>query len=257
MPRAPRARSAPPSLREPQTYARLSMRPLHILVFLAPFLIAYEIGAAIYLRGGGIRAHGALDALYRALGVGGPHLPAITMTVVLLVWHVMRKDPWTVRPHVLAGMLVESIAWKAPLLVLAMIVGAQRAAAQAAPEPAALALAAGDPFATLSTAQRVVVGVGAGLYEELLFRMVGVALVHFIAADLLKVSHKAATVAAIVVTAAAFALHHDAWRVQSDLTLLAFYFAAGLYFGALYVFRGFGIVVAVHALYDLVVLLQR
>jgi hypothetical protein len=39
-----------------------------------------------------------------------------------------------------------------------------------------------------------------------------------------------------------------------DWRLLAFYCAAGLYFATLFVTRGFGIVVAVHALYDIVVL---
>ncbi len=35
---------------------------------------------------------------------------------------------------------------------------------------------------------------------------------------------------------------------------LVFFFAAGLYFGALYIARGFGIVAGVHACYDLAVL---
>ena len=34
-----------------------------------------------------------------------------------------------------------------------------------------------------------------------------------------------------------------------------FFLLAGLYFGGVYVWRGFGIVVAVHAIYDLVALL--
>jgi hypothetical protein len=37
---------------------------------------------------------------------------------------------------------------------------------------------------------------------------------------------------------------------------LLFYFAAGTWFGVLYVARGFGVVVAVHAFYDIAVLLE-
>ena len=38
---------------------------------------------------------------------------------------------------------------------------------------------------------------------------------------------------------------------------LTFFFAAGLYFGLIYMFRGFGIVVGVHAVYDIITVLPR
>lgn len=234
------------------------MRPLHVLVFLAPLLIAYEIGAALYLKAETIRAHSMFSTVFGAMGVGGVHLPAITMVVVLLVWHVMRRDRWTVRPFVLFGMLVESIGWKLPLLVFASLVQGARRAPAAAETLASTGADPGAFFAALDWPQRAVIAVGAGLYEELLFRMVGVALVHFVAADVLKLGHRAAAIAAVVITALAFAWHHDAWRAGAiDMRLFAFYFVAGLYFGGLYVMRGFGIVVMTHALYDLVVLLHK
>lgn len=256
--RTGRSRREPLRRQEPATYARVSMRPLHVLVFLAPLLVAYEIGAAVYLKAETIRAHTMFSSFFGAMGVGGLHLPAIVMVVVLLVWHIMRRDEWKVRPGVLLGMLVESVAWKLPLLVFASLVQGARAR----PPSAALAGAAtGDGaavFAALDLPQRAVIAVGAGLYEELLFRMVGVALVHFVAADLLKLGHRVAGTAAVVLTAIAFAWHHDAWRAGAvDMRLFTFYLVAGLYFGALYVLRGFGIVVMTHALYDLVVLLHK
>jgi hypothetical protein len=53
---------------------------------------------------------------------------------------------------------------------------------------------------------------------------------------------------AVLVSAAAFTLYHQrhAWPE------VTFFFLAGVYFGAIYVVRGFGIVVGVHALYDII-----
>ena len=62
-------------------------------------------------------------------------------------------------------------------------------------------------------------------------------------------------VIAVLVSAAAFALYHDPAGAGSVAwSAMTFYFLAGLFFGGVYVWRGFDIVVAVHALYDIVVL---
>ncbi|HBS29059.1 MAG TPA: hypothetical protein DEB06_06325, partial [Phycisphaerales bacterium] len=115
--------------------------------------------------------------------------------------------------------------------------------------------AGADAPAALSKGALATIAVGAGLYEELLFRMVGIALAHVILADLLGMRDFAARAVAVVISAAAFAAYHDiAGPAGFDLGRAAIYFFAGVYFGAVYVLRGFGIVVAVHALYDLAVL---
>ena len=63
------------------------------------------------------------------------------------------------------------------------------------------------------------------------------------------------SIVAILVSAAVFTWYHPLANAAGTLSpqRVAFFFAAGVYFGAVFVVRGFGIVVAVHALYDLVV----
>ncbi len=60
-----------------------------------------------------------------------------------------------------------------------------------------------------------------------------------------------------VTSAAAFTIYHPVEAASGGVSIrkVAFYFLAGLYFGGIYVLRGFGIVVAVHALYDIVTVL--
>ena len=102
----------------------------------------------------------------------------------------------------------------------------------------------------------IAISIGAGLYEELLFRMLLFFLVHTLVVDLLRFSSLIGTVLAIVLSAVLFALYHPPVGPEATYTSARafFYIAAGLFFGLVYAVRGFGIVVAVHAFYDLVTL---
>lgn len=262
---APPPLAPAPEIGEPGAYAYWSTRPLHVLVFLLPLVIAYEIGSAVWLGAGTdaaatIRAEGLLASFFKLFGASGLYLPGVVLVVVLALWHLFSRDSWRVHFSVLLGMMVEAVIWSIPLLVLGQIM--QRAfemgpAVLAATAPvAAPAPAVSHGLATMSMGARATISVGAGLYEELLFRLVGIALLHAVAADLLRIRDGAARVIAVIGSAVAFALYHDVWLPAGgvDPGALAIFVVAGIYFGTVYVLRGFGIVVAVHALYDLAVL---
>lgn len=252
----PRATTRPRKGPSADSYSALSTRPLHVLAFLTPLIVAYEIGSALYLTDPAshtvdtIRAHRLMGEVFHAFGVGGLFLPGVLLAVVLLLWHVLVRDSWKIDLRMLPGMLAESVAWTLPLLVLWQIVA--RASARVGELAAAGGL--GDPFAAMSLPARLTISVGAGLYEELLFRMLGIALLHFVFADLFRLKHGVAAWAAVGVSAAAFAAYHLTPGEPIVWTRMVFYGLAGVYFGAIYAWRGFGIVVATHALYDAVVL---
>lgn len=245
-----------------EDYFFLATQPLHVLVFLLPLVLLYEAGSAVYLTkealgmGRVIRAERILSSFFELFGVGGLYLPGFLLVAVLLIWHILNRSPWRIRWVVPAWMVVESVFWMLPLLVIGQMVfrmmgGTPTMAAGAdGVEPAAT-------LASLSIGARATIAVGAGLYEELLFRLVAIAAVHAIAADLLKIRDAVAKTAAVFISAAAFALYHDVWLGSGgiDAARLAIFMLAGLYFGTVFVLRGFGIVVAVHVLYDLIVLL--
>ena len=257
--RADRPSASPRRVGRRAPYALLSTRPLHILAFLAPLIVAYEVCSLVFLtdpESGAmetIRAHRLMSGFFEVFGAGGLFLPGLVIVVVLLVWHLMLRDPWYVRPRTLGGMLLESFAWTVPLLVL------WQAVALALPGVGGAAVAngaGGGPLSARSLPARLTIAVGAGIYEELLFRMLGIALLHFVACDLLRMRNRAGAVVAVIGSALAFALYHDVYLVGGgvDWARLLFFFLAGVYFGVIYLWRGFGVVVATHALYDVVVL---
>lgn len=231
--------------RSSRGYLARSTEPLHVLVFLLPLIVLYEIGSAAWLvdpETGGIletiRAHRLFYKFFEIFGVGGAMLPGVALVVVLLVWHALSKKSWRVRPAVVGLMAIESAAWTLPLLVLGQAAGL-----------VALAAGAGAGIDDRPLGASVTIAVGAGLYEELLFRMVAIALLHFILVDLIQIGDRAGTWAAVAIAALAFAVYHDDWSAR-----FVFLMIAGGYFGALYVTRGFGVVVGAHALYDIIVL---
>jgi membrane protease YdiL (CAAX protease family) len=248
--RAPR-REARRSRRD--TYWTLATRPLHIFVFLAPFIAAYEIGAATVLgpHAAGIetiRAHERLARALDVLGVAGAFLPWVVLVTILLVAHFMARDPWRIRPGVVLGMLFESAALTLPLLVLAAVLF------RFDPGAAPPAMAQTVPLSDLPWTARGVLSIGAGLYEELVFRMILLAAVHMVLADFARVRSDISAAVAITVSAIAFALYHDLSADGAALAQSAFYVLAGVYFGAVYAVRGFGVVVGAHAIYDFMVL---
>lgn len=241
--------------RPANTYWELATRPLHVLAFLAPLIALYEIGAATVLGPGAagvetVRAHERLARALDLLGVAGAFLPWVVLVTILVVWHVVSRDPWRVRLSVLAGMLGESVVATLPLLVLAALLF--RAPHPAG--PAALALLAPPPLSDLPWTARAVLSIGAGLYEELVFRMLLLAAIHMVLSDFARIKSNIAGGIAIAASAIAFALYHDLSTDVNALAQSAFYVLAGLYFGLVCVVRGFGVVVAVHALYDFLVL---
>ncbi len=239
-------------------YARLSTRPLHVLVFLLPLIVVYEIGSALYLADSGhglvetIAAHKTLARFFEAFGSATWFLPGIALVVVLVTWHVLERDRWHVQPGVLAGMLIESFLWTLPLLVFGVLLKSGDAARPAMD----VTSGAGGPLAQLGWQAKITLSIGAGLYEELLFRLILIAAAHFVLVDLLRLRNVTGGILAAVISAAAFTLYHDLSGPGGgvDLQLAFFYAAAGLYFASVFVLRGFGIVVAVHAIYDVVVL---
>ena len=142
----------------------------------------------------------------------------------------------------------ESLVLTLPLLVLSLLISGR--------DLSALAATPQIQLAELGLWSKMAISIGAGLYEELLFRMVLIALVHTLLVDLARLPNTAGTTLAVLLSAAAFTIYHPLGDEMGVVSVgkVVFYFMAGLYFGAIYVLRGFGIVVAVHALYDILTL---
>lgn len=259
-----------------ENYWFLSTRPLHSAVLLIPLVLMYELGAAFFLtdyrtgQQSTIAARKLISQFFDSFGAAALYLPGIAVITVMLVMHLVNRDRWIIRPWVLVGMVLESALWALPLIVFASVV---MKASLLNIDISSLAAAVGsgtgggarthaDPNAVLggmSVPARLTIAIGAGLYEELLFRFVAITALHMVVKDLLQGGETAARTVAIVGSALAFAFYHPLHDPldpsQTFLwSRLIFFAGAGVFFACISIFRGFGIVVYTHAIYDIIVL---
>ena len=243
-------------------YFWLSSHPLHILLFLLPIIVVFELGTTGIIGDGvgtTLEAQDMLVRFFDLFGVLGLHLPAFALIAVFVTQQFLSKEPWRIVPIVPLAMIVESAFLTGPLIVLAVIIQPEAMASmmQVAGESAA----AGTAMIQSSTLQGIFLAFGAGLYEEMLFRLVLILLIHFIITDVLGFSDRSGKIWALILSAIAFALHHDGVLVPGtgpgsglNLRRAAFFVLAGIYFGILFLARGYGIAVGTHLMYDLLVL---
>jgi hypothetical protein len=229
-----------------------SRSPRYSILFAFPLLVAYEVIAwALSPDREGVR-NGA-DVIFKSvfLWLGGPRavlafevgLVIIGTFVVIRDW---RRHPGGLRVGVFAGMVAEAT-------VLAMLVGVVLGRLTAA---LVQYLAVPDPQAfNLST--KLMISLGAGFYEELLFRVVVVGALAALGTRVLMWTPRVAGVVACVLGALLFSAFHYVGPYGDHLQLSSFVFRflAGLTFSALYLLRGFGVTAWTHALYDIFVTL--
>lgn len=234
-----------PAAAEPGYWA-ISRAPLTSLVFALPLVLVYEAG--VLFLGRGTPRNGAdvwLRQALDALGFGSYFLLPTLTIVGLLAWHHVEHDRWHVRPGVLAAMALECGLWAAVLLGIARLQG------RVWPHLAPFMLAGPGREGILA---RVIGFCGAGLYEEVLFRLLLLPAVAF-GLERLGASTAAAAGWAILSTSCLFSLAHYVGPLGDTFDLYGFVFRtlAGVFFSLLFLARGFGIVAGTHAAYDLLV----
>jgi len=230
-------------------YFQLTRKHTYSLLFALPLLIAYELGATM-ISG---RAHGlrnGADVLLRSvLAVGGIHgtlgfTAVLAVVAIALIIRERRREKVPLQGGVFLGMAAESVVYA---LMFGIVVGTLT---QWVLGSAQLSGGTGV-LSRLPLFDGVVLSLGAGIYEELLFRvvLVGGLLAVFLSTGLGK---KPARIYAAVLAALIFSGFHyigpygDAFQLSS----FTFRFLSGLALNALFIARGFGIAAWTHALYD-------
>jgi hypothetical protein len=173
-----RSPAAPPTTAPrgaPKGYFRRSEMPLASLLFLLPLIVFYEIGTRRFtvdpVSGTQTRiiAFNLMREFFNFVGASGPYLPALAVVGILLAWHIARNDTWRVAPGTLAGMALESIVLAGPLWLFGF------ASTRYLP-----LIGANDAWRG-----NLVLSMGAGIYEELIFRLIAFTLLHLLFRDVL------------------------------------------------------------------------
>ena len=232
------------------TYLSAVRHPWPTAVFLVPLLGAYEIGVARLTGPNGESLRAGIDLWIRKwLAENGGYPPVLIPAAVVALLFVWTAWRWKDRPEnvftPLFGIALEGVVLGLGLWALCL-------------NAPALAERAGLPTASVGVSDpKVITFLGVGLYEEVIFRLVGFAIL----ARVIQVALVPALIAkpvALLASAAAFALAHH--FVQSDPFVPAVFLTRvliGVYCGLLLWWRGLGVAVLAHITYDVVVGLPR
>ena len=276
------------------SYLERTSRPLYAIVFLIPFIIFYELGTVFIntnvLSGSQVRvvAFVWLQEFLKYIKVSSRVAwvaPPAVVVVILIGLQVAARKPWYFCFGDYVFMMIECILLAIPLVVFSVVfhsapqIGPREAAGPdgnhlyaqvqtVAQSPPSWAQMRSDLLSQPSAAgganghslmASVVTGVGAGIYEELVFRLILICVLMLVFQDLFGLSHTNAIVVSVLLSAALFSAHHHIIFVDGRFAkgdsfspgIFIFRTTAGVYFAVLYAIRGFGITAGTHALYDI------
>ena len=250
MPRAKRTRKPPLGPAAPLRAGGFltdtaAARPLASLVFLAPVMVIYVVGLIWVRPDLAATADIWLREAMKFVGVSGALAPTWLAVVVLLVWHLVRRDPWQVSWKLLGLMALETVLLAVPLLAIERLFHAFW-------HVATLVIPSGHASSAGTWLELAMTSIGAGIYEELLFRLLLVGGALFVLTHILKDDSTGARLAVVLIAAALFAAAHETNPAGFVWTRFLFRSTAGVYLGYVFVYRGFGIATGVHILFDLV-----
>ncbi len=235
-------------------YLRTTRAPRYSLTFALPLLLLYEV-LAFALSGSefaGVR-NGA-DVLLKSLflTLGGRNGVIVFGALLVgaggwLVWRDWRERQ--VHPRVFAVMAFESIVYALVFGMVASTLTTVLLPGLAIQARSSLAL---NSDTQLSLVTQLMISLGAGIYEELVFRVLIVSGLAWLMARIFHWRPAAAGILAVLVGAVIFSAFHYIGPYGDPFSLASFTFraVAGVLFSGLYLFRGFGITAWTHALYD-------
>ena len=235
--------------------ARTRSLPVNLL-FLMPFLLVYQVAITFTQSPVDNAAAAWLRALWAALGPQGSMLATLGVALILGVVVWIRAREATQDRGIYGGMLLEGLCYGTLLGTVANVMATQM------PLERVVALSAETGAGTEALEglrrefQSLGLAVGAGIFEELIFRGVLLAGLYALLKHAIGTDRFTAAALSIVVSAYLFSDYHH-WGATGepyDPYVFAFRFHAGLCLGALFLYRGLGIAAFAHGFYDILVM---
>ena len=217
-------------------------------LFTIPLFFIYEVGIFFLSKDDILVIRNGADFLMRSIlesfGIFGLYgLGAIFLIgfIITYIYFFNDKSNKSIRADYLFIMIFESVCWA---LILYFLLSK-------------FMLVLMNPIGKTIT-QQVTLAVGAGIYEEFLFRVMLISGLTGIIGFVFLWSEKVRKAAGLIIAAGIFSAFHFVGDYgdyfSMELFLLRFF--AGIVLGILYIARGFGITAYAHSIYDLIVLIQ-
>ena len=232
-------------------YFNQTRNVLYSYLIALPLLICYEVLILLSQPIAGQNVRISVDiwfkTIFQSLGVH-----ALSATLLLaavfgaVILFIRREKLPKIRKRYFGFMLLESIIYA--VLVTFLIVGML---------DTILNLSADAGLESLSKLQLFALSLGAGLYEELFFRVILVSGLFFLIHTIFSSKNTSYILASLIAALVFSGVHYvgefgDSFEFASFL----FRFLFGLALNVIYVIRGFGIAAWTHAVYDILVILQ-
>lgn len=227
-----------------ERYLRATREPAYSLLFLLPLIVSYEVLAVLLnvhhtveVRNGADVILRELLALMRIESLPLAMVVALVAILLALTSHLRRQE--RLKPAYFLGMLVESCIW-------AVVIGA------ISRRMVRLFFAA-PLLGSQGPATKLMLFLGAGVYEELVFRVLLIGGFVIIFRRMMGLDAVGSALLAVVGAAFLFSLFHHVGPFGEPFRTATFLFRffAGLVLSMLYVSRGLGITAWAHALYDI------
>lgn len=282
----------------PDSYLERTSRPIYAVVFLLPFILIYELGVIVSNTNLLDQYPALVDTpvlvdtfvwlqkLLTSLGFGGKLIwvaPPLVVAVILITLQMTSGKRWRFCLSDILRMALECVLLAIPLVVLVLFIisldqtRSDSVSYKCTPTAAHISgmiicssdapdnLSANDAAESIDARWKylvanIVTGIGAGIYEEFVFRLILICVLMMFFEDALNIGHVMSIVLSILISAALFSAHHHIDFLSGqpnptdpfNLTKFAFRTIAGIYFAALFAIRGFGITAGTHAFYNII-----
>lgn len=253
------------------SYLERTSRPIYAIVFLLPFIIFYEVGTILLntdlLNQTQVRvvAFVWLQNFLEYLGFGSKLAwvgPGLAVVVILIAQQLMSRKQWWVGFGDIWPMTAECVLLAVPLIVISLFLNSP---AGWSAFGAQQVLAAQSQYLAVSSQghellANIVTGIGAGIYEELIFRLILIYALMILFQDVMRLDRNNSILLSIFISAALFSAHHHIIFMAGRFGIVmpfnwpefGFRTIAGIYFAILFAIRGFGITAGTHAFYDII-----
>jgi len=232
-----------------RSYYEHSRRLAVSFIFILPLLAAYEVGLLV-VRPQTVSLAGSIVRwlLHGAFGPNGALVFNLVVMIAIVAALISTHKTGGVRLKILPLVLAESLMYGFLITQLLPLINDYL-----------LTLAAGERAGGL--ADDIVLSIGAGVYEEIVFRLGLMSAVYFI---VLRLSHRnwLAVILAVFVSSIVFAASHyvnGTTGLSGGELARSFRYRAigGIVFAGLYIHRGLAVACYSHAFYDILVFTSR